>query len=153
MCVSSKVGDVMAPLQDHCDHNTPINCNMVVAAKMQACMSSPCLNGATCINNGDLYSCVCREGFEGPRCQRDINECSSQPCYNGGRCVDDVNWFRCECAPGFAGPDCSINVNECATSPCGSGATCIDAIASYTCVCPPGRKGPRCQEGNYCYHI
>lgn len=34
-------------------------------------MSSPCLNGAACADNGsyDQYTCTCPEGFQGKRCQ------------------------------------------------------------------------------------
>lgn len=119
----------------------------IFPAKSSACKSSPCQNGATCLNTGDYYSCICKEGFEGPHCQHDVDDCSPQPCLNGGRCVDGVNWFLCECAPGFAGPDCRINVNECASGPCAYGATCVDAIGEFKCKCPPGRIGARCELG------
>lgn len=114
--------------------------------KRTACRSSPCLNGGTCVNTGDYYQCICRDGFEGNHCQEDVNDCVPQPCYNGGKCVDGVNWFLCQCAAGFSGPDCRINVNECASLPCGHGATCIDGIADYQCICPPGRRGKQCNR-------
>ncbi|KAJ1528673.1 hypothetical protein ONE63_007067 [Megalurothrips usitatus] len=115
--------------------------------KNRACESNPCLNGGTCLNSGsgEGFSCVCREGFEGERCQRDVDDCSPPPCLNGGRCVDGVNWFRCECARGFTGPDCRININECASNPCAYGATCEDGYGQFRCVCPAGRKGLRCE--------
>ncbi|KAK3912487.1 Protein jagged-1b [Frankliniella fusca] len=115
--------------------------------KHRACDSKPCFNGGTCLNTGEGegFTCVCREGFEGERCQRDVDDCSPPPCLNGGRCVDGVNWFRCECARGFTGPDCRININECASSPCAHGATCEDGYGQFRCLCPPGRKGLRCE--------
>lgn len=39
---------------------------------------NPCVNGATCVNTGDYYTCICKEGFEGSHCESDINECISQ---------------------------------------------------------------------------
>lgn len=118
-----------------------------ISAKTHACKSNPCQNGATCVNTGDFYSCICKEGFEGQHCQHDINDCNPPPCFNGGKCVDGINWFLCECAPGFTGPDCRININECASNPCGFGSTCVDGIGKFSCICPPGRKGVRCEEG------
>lgn len=100
----------------------------------------------TCVNTGDYYQCICRDGFEGNHCQDDVNDCSPQPCYNGGKCIDGINWFLCECANGFTGPDCRINVNDCASNPCGYGATCIDGIGDYQCICPPGRRGRNCNS-------
>lgn len=115
-------------------------------AKQTACHSNPCLNGGTCVNTGDYYQCICRDGFEGNHCQDDVNDCVPQPCYNGGKCIDGVNWFLCECALGFTGPDCRINVNECASNPCGYGGTCIDGIGDFRCICPAGRRGKTCNS-------
>nr|CAD7458158.1 unnamed protein product [Timema tahoe] len=115
------------------------------ATKSHACKSNPCQNGATCVNTGDFYSCICKEGFEGQHCQHDINDCNPLPCFNGGKCIDGVNWFLCECAPGFTGPDCRININECASNPCGYGSTCVDDIGQFQCLCPKGRIGVRCE--------
>lgn len=95
---------------------------------------------------GDSFTCVCKEGWEGPTCTQNTNDCSPHPCYNSGTCVDGDNWYRCECAPGFAGPDCRININECQSSPCALGSTCVDEINGYRCLCPPDRTGSHCQE-------
>lgn len=115
-------------------------------AKQTFCRSNPCLNGGTCVNTGDYYQCICKDGFEGSNCQDDVNDCIPQPCQNGGKCIDGVNWFLCECAPGFTGPDCKINVNDCASNPCGYGGTCLDRIDDFDCICSSGRSGKRCQS-------
>jgi len=60
-----------------------------------------CLNGGTCRDLGDSHRCECRRGFDGSRCQRDIDECRSQPCRNGARCVDLVGRYHCDCPLGF----------------------------------------------------
>lgn len=33
------------------------------------CQSSPCLNGATCIDSGELVFCKCSTGFVGKYCE------------------------------------------------------------------------------------
>lgn len=115
------------------------------AAERRPCDAAPCHNGATCVNSGDGFTCLCPDGWDGATCTNNINDCTPHPCYNGGHCVDGINWRVCECAEGFAGPDCRVNINECASSPCAFGSTCVDGIADFTCVCPPGRTGRRCE--------
>ncbi|KER32803.1 hypothetical protein T265_01276 [Opisthorchis viverrini] len=105
-----------------------------------------CKNGATCVDVGDSFNCICRPGFDGQYCQNNINECSSMPCYNNGTCVDLINSFECQCPKGFTGSDCSININECATNPCAFGSTCIDRVGDYQCICPESRHGRHCEE-------
>ena len=33
------------------------------------------------------YACLCVAGFNGSRCETNINECSPNPCQNGGSCT------------------------------------------------------------------
>ncbi|XP_008303994.1 zonadhesin, like, partial [Stegastes partitus] len=37
--------------------------------KSTPCLSSPCLNEGTCVANGNDYTCLCKEGFEGNNCE------------------------------------------------------------------------------------
>lgn len=47
----------------------------------------PCQNGASCTNTGQgSYTCTCRPGFTGKKCEIEINECDSNPCKSGGSC-------------------------------------------------------------------
>ena len=39
------------------------------------CLSSPCQNGATCINQENNYECDCVAGFTGRNCEININDC------------------------------------------------------------------------------
>jgi len=50
------------------------------------------------------YSCNCTgTGFEGSKCDIEINECLSNPCRNYGECVDLTNNYLCNCKNGFSG--------------------------------------------------
>ncbi|XP_068172334.1 aggrecan core protein-like [Antennarius striatus] len=41
------------------------------------CSSNPCVNGATCMDNGGSFECLCLPGYEGERCQLDNEQCDS----------------------------------------------------------------------------
>ena len=36
------------------------------------CESTPCTNGGTCVNEQPGYSCQCKDGYKGQRCQEGI---------------------------------------------------------------------------------
>ncbi|XP_062314893.1 basement membrane-specific heparan sulfate proteoglycan core protein isoform X7 [Osmerus eperlanus] len=68
------------------------------------CERRPCLNGGSCLSSPEYeYQCLCRDGFEGERCEvvRDVCRRDSQ-CMNDGKCVGG----QCECATNFKGPLC-----------------------------------------------
>lgn len=60
-----------------------------------------CENGGECLEGPGLsFSCQCSPGWEGVRCQQDIDECASAPCQNGGVCVDKLAGYACACITG-----------------------------------------------------
>ncbi len=61
---------------------------------------SPCEHNGVCVNTPGSYHCDCAQGFDGPRCEININECESSPCLNDGTCIDERGGFRCICMPG-----------------------------------------------------
>merc|ERR550534_2475881 len=123
------------------------------------CDSSPCSNGATCVQDGADsrgFSCRCNKGFKGPNCEIDIDECNessdgkpddSIKCLNGGTCVDGVGDFDCKCAPGFLGPRCNSSgpcFSYCESGSCvliNEKATMCNSI-NCNCTCDFGFKGP-----------
>jgi len=81
-----------------------------VCARNDDCAGDPCLNGSTCVDGVNSYTCACAAGWSGTNCEIDINGCAPQPCENGGACVDGLGSFTCTCPDGFAGPTCAIDL-------------------------------------------
>lgn len=51
------------------------------------------------------YNCNCTNtGFQGSKCQLEIDECLSNPCLNFGQCVNEINHHVCNCQNDFTGP-------------------------------------------------
>lgn len=42
---------------------------------IKECASSPCLNGGTCVDEVNQFSCVCGKGWSGPTCQTPLPTC------------------------------------------------------------------------------
>lgn len=79
-----------------------------------------------------VQRCVCPEGFEGDKCEINIDDCEDNDCENNSTCVDGVNNYTCMCSPEYTG-----------TLP----QTSLHHILSHTqnkcvCVCVPvgGRR-------------
>lgn len=70
-----------------------------------ACLSDPCQNGATCMENGENWSCHCRNGYIGNMCQQSI--CLNNPCQFGATCVPYAgSGYICLCPFGKHGHFC-----------------------------------------------
>ena len=95
----------------------------------------------------DCSSCMCPSGYQGNRCETDVDECSSipTPCINGD-CTNKNGGYTCDCSDGYEGPKCEVEINECLEADCVNGATCVDKVAGYSCECRDGSSGERCEE-------
>uniref|UniRef100_A0A9J7ZWX9 Neurogenic locus notch homolog protein 1 n=1 Tax=Cyprinus carpio carpio TaxID=630221 RepID=A0A9J7ZWX9_CYPCA len=129
---------------DECSKNNKPN---TVLHYNTVCISgaNPCEHGGRCLNTKGSFQCKCLQGYEGPRCEMDVNECKSNPCQNDATCLDQIGGFHCICMPGFSGNLCQVDVDECASTPCKNGAKCTDGPNKYTCECTPGFAGVHCE--------
>ncbi|CAH1801289.1 unnamed protein product [Owenia fusiformis] len=66
---------------------------------------SPCLNGGTCIDGHMNYTCICKIGYQGDRCDEKVRpSCSiGTPCNNHNqKCIQLNNTHhRCDCIEGY----------------------------------------------------
>lgn len=53
-------------------------------------------------------TCVCKEGFAGPKCEFEICPSNCSSILKQGVC--DHGYGRCLCSPGFGGKDCSVEI-------------------------------------------
>ncbi|XP_066223296.1 protein crumbs homolog 2 [Saccopteryx leptura] len=114
----------------------------------QGCATQPCYHGALCVPQGpdpSDFRCYCVPGFQGPRCELDIDECASRPCHHGATCHNLADRYECHCPLDYAGVNCEVEVDQCASAPCLHGGSCLDGVGSYRCVCAPGYGGASCQ--------
>jgi len=117
-----------------------------VCIEKNECDLSPCLNGATCVDGLNFYTCECQPNNFGVHCNETHNDCISgnvaELCGNG-TCVDlnrtdhGIQNYACQCNAGYSSPDdqeeCSIPV------PC-PGISLGDNVVAG-CTCPPGFNG------------
>src|ERR1041384_4258514 len=73
------------------------------------CEGVECQNAGRCVLGG---LCRCAPGFDGERCEENVDDCADEPCQNEGRCVDGLDDYRCMCQPGFSGKDCETATND-----------------------------------------
>ncbi|CAL8126422.1 unnamed protein product [Orchesella dallaii] len=108
---------------DRCDFN------------FDECLSNPCENNATCVDDVNTFRCMCQDGYDGTKCENDIDECESNPCRNGGKCNNLIADYNCTCVLGYEGTDCEVNIDECELDPCQNNGVCIDLVNDYACNC------------------
>ncbi|XP_019340528.1 growth arrest-specific protein 6 isoform X2 [Alligator mississippiensis] len=132
-----------------CVHNLPNQCS-----------PDPCHKEGTiqCEDlKGDFY-CTCKDGWQGRKCEKDVNECDVQHGGCNQACLNKPGSYRCSCYNGYGllkdGKTCK-DIDECTVSTgiCGE-ARCQNLISSYECLCDAGYKYDElrksCQDVNEC---
>ncbi|CAI4228047.1 unnamed protein product [Auanema sp. JU1783] len=118
------------------------------------CSESPCKNGASCIPQGKIASCICPERYDGNFCELDKRPCEDDPCPFSIQCVAFTNDYMCKCPDGYTGKQCdgprqTAPVEDaCRSNPCGD-VECVPipkqslSSSGFLCKCPSGfNPGP-----------
>lgn len=113
------------------------------------CNPLPCNEDGylTCKDGQAMFTCICKSGWEGEKCELDINECKDPANINGGCsqfCDNTPGSYHCSCKSGFImlsnKKDCK-DVDECSVKPsiCGT-AVCKNIPGDFECECPEGYR-------------
>ncbi|XP_052788863.1 sushi, von Willebrand factor type A, EGF and pentraxin domain-containing protein 1-like [Mya arenaria] len=124
------------------------------------CQSEPCLNGGSCYDRINLFTCACIRGFDGVTCEQNIDDCDMNSCQNEATCVDGIDTYTCSCGVHYTGDFCEILVvngswsawgdwGECSVT-CGSGQRSryrqcdnpVPANGGFDCVGENKEVGP-----------
>ncbi|XP_059408280.1 vitamin K-dependent protein S [Carassius carassius] len=124
----------------------PQNLRTCIQEISNQCLPLPCnKNGyERCVDGQGSFTCVCKAGWRGQRCEQDINECEDPefPAGCSQTCHNLPGSFMCRCEKGFYTRDnihC-IDINECILYPsvCVEPSKCVNAPGMFECRCPMG---------------
>ncbi|XP_020039282.2 vitamin K-dependent protein S [Castor canadensis] len=113
------------------------------------CNPLPCNEDGymSCKDGQAAFTCLCKPGWKGERCEFDINECRDPTNLNGGCsqiCDNTPGSYHCSCRSGFTmlsnKKDCK-DMDECSVKPsvCGT-AVCKNIPGDFECECPEGYR-------------
>ncbi|XP_013858495.1 vitamin K-dependent protein S isoform X2 [Austrofundulus limnaeus] len=144
------------------DSSIPSDLRTCVKEISNQCTPFPCSTDGSerCVDGQASFTCVCKPGWKGRRCEEDIDECTD-PYFTAGcnqKCLNFPGSFRCMCEDGYFINDninC-VDINECLLYPslCEKPAECVNTPGMYECRCPPGFKynftSKSCDDVNEC---
>ncbi|XP_061526166.1 vitamin K-dependent protein S [Phycodurus eques] len=130
------------------DSDIPLDLRTCVKEISNQCTPFPCYREGTkqCVDGQASYTCVCKPGWNGQCCEKDIDECSD-PNFPAGcnqKCDNIPGSFHCTCKDGYYlshNINC-VDVNECRMYPsiCKEPAKCVNTPGTFECQCPAGLK-------------
>ena len=104
------------------------------------CPPNSCSANGRCLVKNKKFSCVCKPGFTGAKCETDINECESDhPCQQ--KCKNMHGSYKCTCDPGYIVQNIHecIDLDECLDkTTCGNNSICVNTAGSFRCQCDEG---------------
>ena len=115
-----------------------------ICERDDTCLSSPCLNGGSCLVNSTTgnWSCDCPEGTLDDNCTCDASFCENdRPCVNNGE-----NETLCDCGEAFNGSRCELDIDECLDASFCNDGECTNSYGGFNCSCPTTRQGDRCED-------
>lgn len=107
------------------------------------CVSTPCQNGATCVNGANVYTCLCPTGYNDLTCSTGV-KCLQQNTTEFDRKLFTFQQWR---VITFAMLHLCAVINNCASTPCYNGATCVNGVQQYKCNCAAGYTDMTCFTG------
>nr|XP_040059564.1 vitamin K-dependent protein S [Gasterosteus aculeatus aculeatus] len=129
-------------------HAIPSDLRTCVTEISDQCTPPPCYREGSnrCVDGQASFTCECKPGWKGRRCEDDIDECSD-PEYPAGcnqKCYNLPGSFHCMCEEGYFINDkvnC-VDIDECLMYPsiCKDMAKCVNTLGMYECQCPLGFK-------------
>ncbi|XP_004446700.1 vitamin K-dependent protein S [Dasypus novemcinctus] len=135
-----------------------------VSAISDQCNPLPCNEDGylRCKDGRAAFTCICKPGWQGEKCEFDINECKDPSNLNGGCsqiCENIPGSYHCSCKSGFFmlsnTKECK-DFDECFIKPdiCGT-AACKNIPGDYECQCPEGYtynpKSKSCEDVDECF--
>ncbi|XP_073698299.1 vitamin K-dependent protein S-like [Garra rufa] len=124
----------------------PQNLRTCVQEISNQCLPLPCHTEGyqRCVDGQGSFTCVCKAGWKGQRCEQDINECEDPefPAGCSQTCHNLPGSFVCSCEKGYYTHDnvhCH-DINECIMYPsvCVEPSKCVNVPGSFECRCPLG---------------
>lgn len=143
---------------------------IVNAVSIVTSISNLCDAQGNRCTNSTLPSCSCCSGWEGPKCDKDVDECARFPSlcsYSNSHCDNNIGSYLCKCNAGYTLVGGSLEANgtckdidECTVGTARCSHTCLNTDGGYTCSCSGGyllqpnnhtcRDLDECQETSLC---
>ncbi|KAI8509436.1 hypothetical protein Bbelb_132840 [Branchiostoma belcheri] len=116
-----------------CSEQHPFVCQ----SDIDECASSPCLNGGTCSDGDNSYTCQCVTGYDGDNCEHDIDLCDPNPCPFDWICFENVGVGGLHCDPPGTRQEMDQTAFVCSASSCPVGLKCESGTGGpgiYSCL-------------------
>uniref|UniRef100_A0A671PKA9 Vitamin K-dependent protein S-like n=1 Tax=Sinocyclocheilus anshuiensis TaxID=1608454 RepID=A0A671PKA9_9TELE len=124
------------------------------------CLPLPCHTDGSerCVDGQGSFTCVCKAGWRGQRCEQNINVCEDPefPAGCSQTCHNLPGSFMCGCEKGFYTLNnihCIIEDTDAMLLQQVCEGECVNTVGSFSCHCD-GRKGVRlAKDGRQCEKI